>query len=80
MWQSRLEIEHYSVVYFDHITAFSAELPLRVGHIYNYSTSWLLMHMYSPLLLPFPFPPLPYTHKASHTFLRGNHGLGVCAV
>ena len=29
MWQSRVEMEGYSVVYFDHIAA--AELPLRVG-------------------------------------------------
>jgi len=24
MWQSQVEIEHYSVAYFDHITAFEA--------------------------------------------------------
>ena len=24
MWQSQVEIEHYSVAYFDHITAFKA--------------------------------------------------------
>ena len=24
MWQSRVEIEHYSIVYFDHITPFEA--------------------------------------------------------
>ena len=26
MWQSRVEIEHYSVAYFDHIAAFEALL------------------------------------------------------
>ena len=34
MWQSRVEIEHYFVAYFDHVTALqclSAELRLRVG-------------------------------------------------
>jgi len=24
MWQSRVEIKHYSIAYFDHITAFEA--------------------------------------------------------
>ena len=24
MWQSRVEIEHYSIAYFDHVTAFEA--------------------------------------------------------
>ena len=24
MWQSQVEIEHYSVVYFDHVTVFEA--------------------------------------------------------
>ena len=37
MWQSRVEIEGYSVAYFDRIVAFkarrTAELPLRVGLI-----------------------------------------------
>ena len=36
VWQSRVEIEHYSVVYYDRITAFEAfcaELQLRVGLI-----------------------------------------------
>ena len=28
MWQSRVEIEDYSVVYFDHITVF--EVPYRI--------------------------------------------------
>ena len=36
MWQSQVEIEHYSVMYFDHVIALSCskrrstELPLRV--------------------------------------------------
>ena len=39
VWQSRVEIEHYSIAYFDHVTAFprlkrcSAELSLRAGLI-----------------------------------------------
>ena len=37
MWQSWVEIEHYSVAYFDRITAFEAlysvELSLRAGLI-----------------------------------------------
>ena len=36
MWQSRVEIEHYSVAYFDRVTAFkacSAVVPLRMGLI-----------------------------------------------
>ena len=37
VWQSQVEIEHNSVAYFDHVTAFevrcSAIFPLRVGLI-----------------------------------------------
>ena len=29
MWQSRVESKHFSIVYFNHITVFEAELPLR---------------------------------------------------
>ena len=36
VWQSRVEIEHYSVAYYDRITAFEAlcaEIQLRAGLI-----------------------------------------------
>ena len=34
MWQSRVEIEHYSIAYFDHITTlYSTEPPLKAGLI-----------------------------------------------
>ena len=33
MSQSWVEIEHYSIVYFDSTTMFEVELPLRVGLI-----------------------------------------------
>ena len=29
MWQSQVEIEHFTIVYFNHVTSFEAELPLR---------------------------------------------------
>ena len=39
MWKSQIEIEHYSVVYFDRInyvrSAVSAEIPPRVGLIHT---------------------------------------------
>ena len=31
MWQSRVENEHYSIVYYVHITTFEAEVPLKAG-------------------------------------------------
>ena len=31
MWQSRIELKHYSVLYFEHITEFDTLLPLRAG-------------------------------------------------
>ena len=33
MWQSRVEIEHHSVAYFERITACNAVLPLQAGLI-----------------------------------------------
>ena len=33
MWQSQIEIEYYSIAYFERITEYSAELPPRAGLI-----------------------------------------------
>ena len=33
MWQSQIEIENYSVTYFEYIAKYSTELPLRAGHV-----------------------------------------------
>ena len=45
MWQSRIEIEHYSIVH--SITLYGAELPLRVGLI---RTLQIFISVYKPHL------------------------------
>ena len=70
MWQSRVEIEHYSVVYFDHITTGSkssnAELPLRAGLICTAKTHEYLLSLRSA------YEPCPLWKFALQCFECGN--------
>ena len=64
MWQSRVEIEHYSVVYFGHITRCNTVCTLQVGLIRTVYTHEYLtcLHMSST----------PNRSSALHCFERGN--------
>ena len=64
VWQSRIEIEYFSVAYFEWITEFdalSAKLPLGAGLI---RASWMyqtFMHLHSGIIFDF-YPGLPHVH------------------
>ena len=48
MWQSRIEIKHYSIAYFNRVAAFkgySAKFPLRVGLVCAVLTFQVFMHL-----------------------------------
>ena len=45
MWQSRIEIEYYSIMYFECITEFDTELLLGVGLIHASWTHQAFMHL-----------------------------------
>jgi len=50
MWQSRLEIEHYSIAHLDHITVFEVlytVLSLWVRLIHTVQTLEYLIHLHS---------------------------------
>ena len=64
MWQSRVEIEHYSVVYFGHITRCNTVRTLQVGLIRTVYTHEYLTHLH--------MSSTPNRSSALQRFERGN--------
>ena len=72
MWQSRVELEHCSVTYFDctfhiHVCIYTHTHTHTLTHTHTHTHTYTCTHAHTPHTHTHTHPPTPHTHTHTHT-------------